>query len=103
MQQAWRQTTVTATRTVPDMPMVVQSQGYGYGLACGLDSVLGYSLMHGGGLPGYGSYYRLLPDCGVGIVAFTNLTYSGPRQVIYEALAVLKNTGELRPRPPAPS
>jgi len=98
MQQPWRQSAVTASRTSPDVPLTVQGHGYGYGLNCGIDSALGYSVMHGGGLPGYGSFYRLLPDYGVGVVAFANLTYAGPRNPVYEALLLLKKTGALKPR-----
>ena len=34
-------------------------------------------LHHAGGLPGYGSQMRWLPDHGVAIVALGNLTYTG--------------------------
>jgi hypothetical protein len=54
---------------------------------------------HGGGLPGYGSFYRFLPHCGVGISVFTNATYAGPAVPIGDALAVLHKTGGLTPRP----
>ncbi len=103
MQQPWRHSVVMASRAAPDAPLVIQSDGYGYGLVSGMDSLLGYSVFHGGGLPGYGSFYRLLPDCGVGIVALTNLTYSAPRNTVSEALAALNKTGALKPRAILPS
>ncbi len=104
MQQIGRVIGVQSWRPSPDAAAVVQVDGYGYGLSCGIDSRLGYSVMHGGGLPGYGSFYRLLPERGVGVVAFANLTYAGPYVAIADALLVLQETGGLTPRvlPTAP-
>jgi CubicO group peptidase (beta-lactamase class C family) len=101
MQQPWRQSGIMASRATPDASLLIQSDGYGYGLGCGIDSVLGYSVYHGGGLPGYGSFYRLLPDSGVGVVAFTNLTYSAPRNAVNDGLAILRKT--LKPSAKVPS
>ena len=98
MQQPWQPRIVASSRPTPDLPAVVQSDGYGYGLVSGIDSVLGYSVAHGGGLPGYGSFYRLLPDYGIGIAVFTNLTYSSPAPRIHEAYVALQKTGGLKPR-----
>jgi CubicO group peptidase (beta-lactamase class C family) len=98
MQQAWRQRFVTSWRPTPDAPAMVLADGYGYGLVSGIDSVLGYSVAHGGGLPGYGSFYRLLPHYGVGLAAFTNLTYAGPSQAVYDGLRNLHAAGVIQPR-----
>jgi CubicO group peptidase (beta-lactamase class C family) len=98
MQQPWQHRIVASIRPSPDLPALVQSDGYGYGLVAGIDSVLGYSVAHGGGLPGYGTFYRLLPDCNVGIVAFTNLTYSPVALKLNEAYAALHKTGGLQVR-----
>jgi CubicO group peptidase (beta-lactamase class C family) len=90
-----RQRIVSASRKTPDMPAWYTSDGYGYGLACGIDSILGYSVCHGGGLPGYGTFYKVLPDCGVGVVALTNRTYAGPSEKVNEALVALHESGGL--------
>lgn len=103
MQQMARQSLVISTRTTPDAPALVQNIGYGYGLRIETDSVLGYSVAHGGGLPGYGTFYRLLPDCGVGLVAFANLTYESPAARINDILYHWRQTGALQPRKPAPT
>ncbi|MEO8611484.1 MAG: serine hydrolase domain-containing protein [Chloroflexota bacterium] len=104
MQQPWQPRTIASNRPTPDLPAIVTSDGYGFGLVSGIDSRLGYSVAHGGGLPGYGSFYRLLPDYGIGIAVFTNLTYSSPASRIYEAYVALQKTGGLKPRilPTAP-
>lgn len=93
MQQSWRQRLLAATRPTPDAPAFYQSDGYGFGLGCGIDSLLGYSVSHGGGLPGYGTFYRLLPDRNIGLVAFANLTYTSPAPVMNQAFTLLFNTG----------
>ena len=44
-----------------------------------------------------------LPDYGVGIVAFGNLTYTGWTGAATNALEALAKTGDLHPRQPVPS
>lgn len=104
MQQQWRQRALSSTRPSPDLPALVQGEAYGYGLACSRDSALGYSVAHGGGLPGYGTFYRLLPHYGIGIVGFCNATYASPRLAMEKAYTALRQTGGLKPRtlPTAP-
>ena len=51
-----------------------------------------------GGLPGFGSVMTWLPDYGVGIVAFGNLTYTGGAASRRPALEALVKTGGLHPR-----
>lgn len=98
MQQVWRQRFVTSSRQSPDAPAWVLADGYGYGLVCGIDSVMGYTVAHGGGLPGYGTFYRLLPDYGIGLVAFSNLTYAGASQPVNEILCSLRKANVFQPR-----
>ena len=56
---------------------------------------------HSGGLPGFGSVMRWLPEYGVGIIAFGNLTYTGWGRVTTTAFDSLVKTGGLQPRQPA--
>ncbi len=95
MQRVWRHVGVLSNRPNPAMPATVEAVGYGYGLMCGVDSVVGQTTSHGGGLPGYGSFYRLLPQSGIGVVAFTNLTYVAPWARIMDALQLLQKAGTL--------
>jgi hypothetical protein len=53
------------------------------------DEVLGEYCAHAGGLPGYGADVLLLPQRGVGVFAFANLTYGLPRRVTYAAASAL--------------
>jgi len=98
MQQAARSAYAMSHRPMPDMPAIVMSYGYGYGLSAGVHSIFGYTVGHGGGLPGYGSYYRMLPDCGIGLVAFTNLTYAQAALPIDAALSALQRADNLQRR-----
>ena len=52
--------------------------GYGYGLGISKDCKGIKRVRHGEALPGFGSNYIFYPDYGVGIMAFGNLTYTGP-------------------------
>lgn len=52
--------------------------GYGYGLSISKDCKKIIRVRHGGALPGFGSNYIFYPEYGIGIMAFGNLTYTGP-------------------------
>ena len=76
-----------------------QAATYGMGWWVAVDCDLGTTLSHGGGYPGYGSHVLLLPDYGVGIFAFANRTYSGPRAPVWSAALTLQKAGLLDARP----
>ncbi|MCB0550919.1 MAG: serine hydrolase, partial [Phaeodactylibacter sp.] len=52
--------------------------GYGYGLGITRNCEDRARVSHGGALPGFGSNYIFYPEYGVGVMAFGNLTYTGP-------------------------
>jgi CubicO group peptidase (beta-lactamase class C family) len=79
------------------------ANGYGYGLRVQQTCLFASSVSHTGGLPGFGSLMRWLPDHGVGIVALGNLTYTGWTPLSTQALEALARTGGLVPRAPQPS
>lgn len=74
-------------------------QAYGMGWIVASDCELGLTLNHGGGYPGYGSNVLLLPEFGVGIFAFANRTYAGPRPPVWDAAMALQRAGLLKPVP----
>jgi CubicO group peptidase (beta-lactamase class C family) len=78
----------------PWLPMA----GYGFGLIAGESSRDGRVVCHSGGLPGFGSHVQWLPDYGLGVFAFANLTYSPMRVVVGEAIDSLVAAGALAPR-----
>ena len=55
----------------------LNSGGYGFGLRISQSCSFRHVVAHGGGLPGFGIVMTWLPEHGVGIIAFGNLTYTG--------------------------
>ncbi|MGE0816058.1 MAG: serine hydrolase domain-containing protein [Vicinamibacterales bacterium] len=80
-----------------------EASTYAMGFYAAADCELGLTLSHGGGYPGYGSHVLLLPDFGVGIFAFANRTYSGPRAPVWDAAVELLHAGDLAAAAPAVS
>lgn len=105
MQQASRAIPATALRPDVGGPLALSAGGYAFGLRVTQDCLFDYGVGHGGGLPGYGSLERWLPDYGVGLVGMANVTYAGFGQVFTDALAALHETGGLERRAvqPAPA
>ena len=77
--------------------------GYGYGLRVAQTCLFRTSVSHTGGLPGFGSLMRWLPEHGVGIVALGNLTYTSWTNPAEQAMQILARTGALVPRAPQPA
>ena len=102
MQQIWRARPAIVTRTQAATAQL-NAGGYGYGLGISQTCQFGHIVAHSGGLPGFGSLMRWLPDYGVGIVAFGNVTYTGWGGVVGDAFEALAKTGALLPRQPQPS
>jgi Beta-lactamase len=103
MQQAWRSSAVRVTRDPSTNAPTLTASSYGYGLSVTQTCQFRTMIAHGGGLPGYGSLMRWLPDANVGIIAFANVTYAGWGRVFNEAFDRLATTGGLRPREERPS
>src|SRR5262249_26983032 len=77
--------------------------GYAYGLRVAQSCAFRHVVSHTGGLPGFGSIMLWLPDYGVGIVAFGNVTYTSWTRVATTAMETFVTTAGLQPRQPAPS
>jgi CubicO group peptidase (beta-lactamase class C family) len=112
MQQVWRPAPASVVRigqsSTPggsDGAGAIQlnAGGYAYGLRVSQTCQFPLVVAHSGGLPGFGSQMRWLPDYGVGIIAFGNLTYTGWGRTIDLAVDALLRTGGLRPRVVEPS
>jgi CubicO group peptidase (beta-lactamase class C family) len=97
MQQAWR----FASAGTSGGKLNVAS--YGFGLRINTDCRFNYMVGHGGGLPGYGSYESWLPDYGVGVITFANLTYTSLRGLHDEIYDALLATGKLQKRSAQPA
>ena len=103
MQQVWRPAPASAARDRATGAVQLNSGGYGFGLRVSQSCSYRHIVAHGGGLPGFGSVMTWLPDYGVGIIAFGNLTYTGWGRVATNAFERLTKDGSLKPRMPAPS
>src|SRR5579859_825590 len=72
--------------------------GYGFGLGWRQDCHGATAISHSGGLPGFGSVHVLMPDLGIGIVAFSNLTYANMGSPATEALDTIVMLAGLKKR-----
>ena len=104
MQQIWRGRPAIVTRSNAGAG-ALNAGGYGYGLRVTQSCAFDHIVAHSGGLPGFGSLMQWLPEYGVGIVAFGNVTYTGWAGVVNNALDALAKTGGLERRAvqPAPA
>jgi CubicO group peptidase (beta-lactamase class C family) len=103
MQQVWRPAPASVTRDRSTGAVQLNTGGYGFGLRISQSCGFRHIVSHGGGLPGFGTVMTWLPEHGVGIIAFGNLTYTGWGRVATEAFERLSKSGGMPPRQPAPS
>jgi len=71
---------------------------YGYGLRWTIDCENKIFISHTGGLPGFGSNWNILPDYGVGVVCFANLTYASTSDINLSILDTLVKMAGLKRR-----
>jgi len=103
MQQPWAFNNLNLKRRTLSGRGCPLSSSYGYGLGVSQDCNGRRYVGHSGGLPGFGTHWLLLPEYGVGVVAFVNQTYTAPNYANYSALDTLLTLAGLRPRAVAPS
>jgi CubicO group peptidase (beta-lactamase class C family) len=103
MQQAWRPSGTRVIRDAASGAIRLTSGSYAFGLGVSQTCDFRLIVAHSGGLPGFGSVMRWLPDYGVGVIAFGNLTYTGWGGVTGEVFDRLAQTGGLQPRLVPPS
>lgn len=102
MQQIWRWRPASVSRNAAGATQL-NAGGYGYGLRISQNCAFHHIVAHGGGLPGFGSLMQWLPEYGVGIISFGNVTYTGWSGAVNTAFDLLARTGALQPRVPQPS
>lgn len=103
MQQVWRLAPAAAVRNPQTGDLSLTSGGYAYGLRVSQTCQYNHVVAHSGGLPGFGSQMRWLPDYGVGIIALGNLTYTGWGAPLDQAFEQLAKSGGLMPRTVQPA
>jgi CubicO group peptidase (beta-lactamase class C family) len=78
MHQPWRVNGMAANAHTRTGVLCPTFGGYGYGLGWRHDCNGLVRISHSGGLPGYGSEWRIYPEYNMGIVSFANHTYGAP-------------------------
>ncbi|MFN8356349.1 MAG: serine hydrolase domain-containing protein [Spirosomataceae bacterium] len=71
---------------------------YSYGLGWVRDCEGRVYISHSGGLPGFGSQWRIMPEYGIGVIAFANLTYANIGTINFSVLDTLVRIAQLKPR-----
>jgi CubicO group peptidase (beta-lactamase class C family) len=89
MQEVQRPFGSRLTQASADARPMLESEGYGLGLFVVDDSVIGRTVGHGGGYPGFGSSMRWHPASGIGVVALGNARYAPMTPRVIEALRSL--------------
>ncbi len=84
-------------------PTHTTAEGYGFGLRADHDSRHGTMIFHTGGLPGYGSNMRWLPEHDVAVIALANVTYAPMEALTLRILDRLADRAVIAAPDPAPS
>ncbi len=103
MHQPWRMNTLNPAFTFSDGRTCPTATAYCYGLNWMKDCDGKIYIAHSGGLPGFGSQWRIMPDYGIGVVAFANRTYAPAGAINLRVLDTLIKLAGLQPRQIVPS
>jgi CubicO group peptidase (beta-lactamase class C family) len=97
MHQPWRFNALNSSFKYADGRVCPTATGYGYGLAILRDCDNKLMVGHSGGLPGFGSNWRILPDYGIGVVFLANKTYAPAAAINLSVLEHLISLAKLTP------
>jgi hypothetical protein len=98
MHQASKFISLMPNYKYPSGRVIAATDSYTYGLTWMQDALGRKSVGHSGGLPGFGSNWRFLPEYGIGVILFANVTYA-PTSVINNAvLDTIVQLAKLKPR-----
>jgi len=103
MHQPWRMNALNPSFTFSDGRICPTATAYCYGLGWMKDCDGKVYIAHSGGLPGFGSQWRIMPDYGIGVVAFANRTYAPAGAINLRVLDTLIKLAGLQPRQIVPS
>lgn len=103
MQYPWNLSALNATAKTANGKPCPTVNAYGYGLRWTKDCDNRVYVGHTGGLPGFGSQWVIMPEYGIGIVAFANLTYAKAGLLNTQVLDTLLSLSGITPRELPPS
>jgi CubicO group peptidase (beta-lactamase class C family) len=98
MHHPWRFNGFNAKYTYPDGRTCAIASAYAYGLGWTRDCEGRVYIAHSGGLPGFGSQWRIMPEYGIGVVALANRTYAGVGGLNLQVLDTIIRIAGLQPR-----
>lgn len=98
MQYPWDVSFLSPNATLGNNQVCPTVSAYGYGLGWMKDCENRVYIGHSGGLPGFGSQWRILPEYGIGVVAFANLTYANAGAANKIVLDTLLALSGIKPR-----
>ncbi len=99
MHHLWNLNQLVANYKYPSGRVCPILLGYGYGLNYTRDCDNKIIVGHSGGLPGFGSNWRILQDYGIGVIAFSNLTYASASTFNMQVIDTLIALAQLQPIP----
>ncbi|WP_225865923.1 serine hydrolase domain-containing protein [Dyadobacter aurulentus] len=99
MQMPWNFSGLNANFKYPGGRACAITSGYGYGLRWSRDCEGRTGVGHTGGLPGFGSQWQILPQYGIGIIAYANRTYAGMSAINTAVLDTIISRAGLKPLP----
>lgn len=97
MHHPWRWIGFNPNYRYPGGRACATTTAYCYGLNWTRDCEGRTYVAHSGGLPGFGSQWRMMPDYGIGIVSFANRTYSPMGFVNMQILDTIIKIAGLQP------
>jgi CubicO group peptidase (beta-lactamase class C family) len=103
MHHPWRFNGLNLNYTYPGGRVCPIVTAYCYGLGWTRDCEGRVYISHSGGLPGFGSQWRIMPDYGIGVVAFANRTYAPMSPINMQVLDTLIKLAGLQPMQLPPS
>jgi len=98
MQHPWNVPSLNALNRYPSGRACPLVGAYSFGLRWTSDCDGLVKVGHTGGLPGFGSNWVVLPDYGIGIISFANLTYASAGNINTEAIDTLITLAGLQQR-----
>lgn len=103
MHQPWRFASVVPDFRYPNGPACPSAAAYGYGLRWMEDCNGRVLIGHSGGLPGFGSNWTMMPEHGIAVMSFDNVTYGGTASLNTAVLDAIIASADLEPRVLPPS
>lgn len=98
MQYPWNIYALNANTKTAEGVLCPTVNAYAYGIRWTKDCNDRITIGHTGGLPGFGSQWAVMPEYGIGIVAFANATYARAGIINTQALETLLSVSALAPR-----